>query len=99
MVCYYKAMETSKSTVLSSAPQSLASRLPVPTPQSPPSSYSLWEHQQWGILPVPSWAVDQHVVLEQPCLSFQPLPVLSDLYVDIRPVFDPRDLFPLKKDT
>lgn len=41
MVCYYKAMETSKSTVLSSAPQSLASRLPVPTPQSPPSSYSL----------------------------------------------------------
>lgn len=54
MVCYYKAMQTSKSTVLYSAPQSLASPLPVPTPRSPPSSYSLGEHQQWGILPVPS---------------------------------------------
>lgn len=70
--------------------------LPSPVP---PSGSSLREHQHWGIFPVPSRAAEQHVVLEQPCLSFQLLPVPGDLYVDIRPIFDPRELLPLKKDT
>lgn len=96
---YYKILKTSKSTAPPSFFQPLIGLLPILIPQSPPSGYSLREHQHWGILPVPSRAADQHVVLEQPCLSFQPLPVLSDLYVDIRPIFDPRDLFSLKKDT
>lgn len=99
MISYYKTLQTSKSTAPPSVLQSPNCLLPVLTPRSPPSGYSLREHQHWGILPVPSRAADQHVVLEQPCLSFQPLPVLSDLYVDIRPIFDPRDPFPLKKDT
>lgn len=100
MTCYCQRQQTKSSP---SHPRSFSPRssgLPGAAPPAPTLRLlSQREHQHWGIFPVPSRATEQHVVWEQPCLSFQLLPVLGDLRGDIRPIFDPGELLPLKKDT
>lgn len=77
--------------------------LPLPAPTLTllsPFQLAHREHQQhWGIFPAPSRAAEQHVVLETAVFTLAaPHQRSLDPCVDIRPVFDPGEPFPLKKD-